>query len=321
MRLINRRLPHSLVLIYFFGMAFLQTHSPRQAIAQSKEQGKPLVLVSASYQKNILAICELDGTVIWQFETAGPEKGHAGHHEVQILNNGNILYHDDWTSVKEIRLDGTEVWKFDGSEVHAFTRLPNGDTMIAESGNERVIVVNQKGEVVSETPLGEQGRGKTRQVEVLENGNFLVCAEQPGTVTEYQPDGSVVWEYEIGTRVYGAIRLNNGNTLIGSGSGKSVVEVSPDKQVVWEIKETVPGTNITLNWTACLKQLPNGHIIVDNCHAGPDNPQLFQLDKDRKVVWEFNQFALVGNGMACFDYIDSDLADKVRKIIDDLPNH
>ena len=53
-------------------------------------------------------------------------------------------------------------------------------------------------------------------------------------VTEYDPEGKVVWEYEIKTRVYGAIRLKSGNTLIASGSGNSVVEVTPDKKVVWE---------------------------------------------------------------------------------------
>ncbi len=284
----------------------------------SAEAAQPLVLVSASYGKNVLAICEKDGTVLWKHETAGPQQGHAGHHEVQMLDNGNILYHDDWDVVKEIQLDGTEVWNYASGNVHAFTRLANGHTMIAESKTGRIIVVDGQGKLVSETPLGKDGRGHTRQAEVLDSGNYLVCAENPGTVTEYDPSGKIVWEYEIGTRVYGAIRLKNGNTLIGSGSGNSVVEVSPDKKVVWEHKGSVPGADITLHWTACLKELSNGHLIVDNCHAGPDNPQLYELDENKKVVWEFNEFDLVGNGMACFDYIEGDKAAKVRKLIADL---
>jgi outer membrane protein assembly factor BamB len=271
--------------------------------------------VSASYQKNIIALCELDGTIVWQFKTGGPDGGHAGHHEVQMLDNGNILYHDDWNVVKELTLSGEEVWRYASQDVHAFTRLNNGNTMIAESGRERIIVVDAAGKIVSETPLGKDGRGKTRQAEVLANGNFLVCAEGPGTVTEYNAKGDIVWEYKIGTRVYGAIRLTNGNTLIGSGSGNSVVEVSPDKKVVWEVKSTVPDTKIELKWTACLKELSNGHIIVDNCHAGPDSPQLFELDPKRKVVWEFNEFDMVGNGMACFDYLEGEKATRVRKLV------
>jgi len=282
-------------------------------------QSEPLVLVSASYGKNVMAICELDGTVIWQQKTGGPERGHTGHHEIQMLENGNILYHDDWNVVKEMKLDGEEVWRYESKDVHAFTRMPNGNTMIAESGTNRIIIVDKDGKIVSETPLGADGRGKTRQAEVLENGNYLVCAERPGTVTEYDPKGKTVWEYNIDTRVYGAIRLRNGNTMICSGSGNSIVEVTPEKKVVWEVKSTVPNTKIELKWTACLKELSNGEIVIDNCHAGPDSPQLFKLDKDRKVVWQFNEFELVGNGMACFDYLEPKQAAKVRKIIAALP--
>ena len=47
-----------------------------------------LVLVSASYGKNILAITEANGDVIWSHKTAGQAKGHAGHHDVHMLSNG-----------------------------------------------------------------------------------------------------------------------------------------------------------------------------------------------------------------------------------------
>jgi outer membrane protein assembly factor BamB len=282
-------------------------------------QAQSLLLVSASYGKNVVALCERDGTVLWKFKTLGGNRGHAGHHEVQMLDNGNILFHDDWQTVKEMKLDGTVVWSYKSSDVHAFTRLADGNTMIAESGTGRILLVDKAGKLVSETPLGKDGRGRTRQAEVLENGNYLVCAERPGTVTEYNKKGDIVWEYEIKTRVYGAIRLKNGNTLIGSGSGHSVVEVSPEKKVVWEIKDTVPNTKIKLVWTACLKELPNGHLIIGNCHAGEDSPQVFELDKNRKVVWEFNEFDLVGNGMACWDFLDAKQAAKVRKQVAALP--
>jgi outer membrane protein assembly factor BamB len=281
----------------------------------SAAHAQSLLLVSASYGKNVIALCERDGTVLWKFKTLGGTRGHAGHHEVQMLDNGNILFHDDWNTVKEMKLDGKVVWSYKSSNVHAFTRLADGNTMIAESGTGRIIVVDQDEKLVSETPLGKDGRGSTRQAEVLDNGNYLVCAERPGTVTEYNPKGEIVWEYKINTRVYGAIRLKNGNTLICSGSGNSVVEVSPEKKVVWEIKSKVPDTDITLKWTACLKELPNGHLLIGNCHAGSDSPQVFELDKDRKVVWEFNEYELVGNGLACWDYLDADQSARVRKSV------
>ena len=164
-------------------------------LVASAAQAQDLFLVSASYGKNVIALCERDGSVLWQFKTGGPKRGHTGHHEIQMLDNGNILFHDDWDTVKEMKLDGTVVWSYKSSNVHAFTRLADGNTMIAESGSGRILLVNKAGKVVSATPLGKDGRGSTRQAEVLANGTYLVCAEGPGTVTEYNKKGDIVWEY------------------------------------------------------------------------------------------------------------------------------
>lgn len=282
-----------------------------------------LLLLGASYGKNILAICEADGTVLWRHDTAGPKKGHAGHHDVHLLSNGNILFHDSWTRTQELTLGKEVAWEYDSAtangntgkkvDVHAFARLDNGETVIVESGVGRIIHVDSEGKLVKSIPLGEGGRKKTRLMRVLENGNYLACAENPGVVTEYDGEGNVVWEYEIGTRVYGAIRLKNGNTLICSGSGNSVVEVTPEKEIVWEIAKSVPGTDITLGWMTTLQELPNGNFVVGNCHAGEGQPQVFEITRDKRVVWEFDQWELVGNGLACWQVLDAEQSALVRK--------
>ena len=286
-------------------------------------QSDRLVLVSASYGKNILAITEANGDVIWSHKTSGPEKGHAGHHDVHMLPNGNILFHETWQDVKEITLGKKIVMDYDcansnGNQgkrvnVHAFSRLANGNTQIVESGVGRVIDVDGSGKLIRSFALKPGGTSSTRWARATPQGTLLVCSEQPGVVTEYDQDGNVVWDYLIKTRVYGAIRLKNGNTLIASGSGNSVVEVTPDKKVVWEIKGKVPGTDIELKWMTCLQEMGNGNFMVGNCHAGPDNPQIFEITRDQKVVWEFNEFDLVGNGLACWQVMDGKKAKSLRK--------
>jgi len=221
-------------------------------IACSRANAERLVLASASYGKNIVAICASDGKVLWSHKTAGPKTGHAGHHDIQFLDNGNILFHENWTTIIEMTLDKKVVWTYDSStmngnkgkrvEVHAFLRLPSGLTMIAESGVGRIIEVDKHGKIHAEVKLKPGGTQNTRMARKLNNGNYLVCAENPGVVTEYNSKGEVAWEHPIKTRVYGAIRLRNGNTLIASGGGASVVEVTRDDKVVWEIKDTVPDT-------------------------------------------------------------------------------
>jgi hypothetical protein len=64
----------------------------------------------------------------------------------------------------------------------------------------------------------------------------------------------------------------------------------------------LPG--ITLAWVTTLHVLPNGNVIVGNCHAGPDNPQLFEVTRDKKVVWQFKDFKTFGNNLAAAHVLD-----------------
>ena len=286
-------------------------------------QAARLVLVGAAYGKNILAITDTRGNVVWSHKAAGPQRGHTGHHDVHFLPNGNILFHDTWTTLKEITLDKKVVWTYDSAkmngnkgkrvDVHAFARLENGNTMIVESAVGRVIEVDKAGKLVHQFALKPGGTRSTRWARHTPKGTLLVCSENPGIVIEYNRKGEVVWDYLIKTRVYGAIRLKNGNTLIASGSGKSIVEVTPERDVVWVVKGQVPGTEIGLGWMTCLQELKNGNRIIGNCHAGDKNPQIFEITHDKKVVWEFDEWDLVGNGLACWQVLDDRQSALVRK--------
>lgn len=282
-----------------------------------------LVLASASYGKNIVAICDAEGKVLWSHKTAGPKTGHAGHHDIQLLDNGNILFHENWSTIIEMTLDKKIVWTYDSSlmngnkgkrvDVHAFQRLPNGLTMIAESGVGRLIEVDKDGKIHAEVKLKPGGTQNTRMARKLDNGNYLVCAENPGVVTEYNSKSEVVWEHPIKTRVYGAIRLRNGNTLIASGGGSSVVEVTREGKTVWQIKDSVPDAKITLKWTTFLTELDNGNLIVGNCHAGEKSPQIFEINRAKNVVWQFNRYDIFGDGLACSQVLSDAQSALVRK--------
>jgi len=287
-----------------------------------------LVLVGASYGKNIIAICDEKGEVLWSFKTGGPKRGHTGHHDIQLLPNGNILYHDTWTKTSEITLSKQIVWTYDSAnmngnkgkvDVHAFKRLPNGNTVIVESKVGRIIEVDKEGKLIHSFPLRKGGTASTRLMRMTKEGTYLVCSENPGIVVEYNKKGEVVWQYLVKNRIYGAIRLSNGNTLIATGNGKSIIEVTPDKKVVWEIKGQVPNTEIKLGWMTCLQELPNGNYVIGNCHAGDKNPQIFTINpKTKKVVWEFDEFELVGNGLACWEVLSEEQSAMIRKKLSTL---
>jgi hypothetical protein len=125
--------------------------------------------------------------------------------------------------------------------------------------------------------------------------------------------GKVVWTYTLGLagrpasgghgpeghgdHVYSAYRLPSGNTLIGCGNGNRVIEVNPEGKTIWAIEQKeLPG--ITLAWVTMLQVLPNGNIVIGNCHAGLQNPQLIEVTRDKKVVWTLKDFKNLGNSTA-----------------------
>jgi len=273
-----------------------------EAPLASQLQGRRIL--AGDYSKKRIAIVDEGGHVSWEY----PIKDI---HDLHVLPNGNILFQTSWTQLLEMRPDGEIVWSYDAStmngnqgkrvEVHAFQRLANGLTMVAESGPRRIIEVDHHGVIHKEIALKvdhPDPHRDTRMARKLDNGHYLVCHEADHTVREYDRDGKVVWEYVTGGEVYGATRLRNGHTLIGNGSGHNVLEVNSAGEIVWSLSQReLPG--IELAWVTTVEELPNGHFMIGNCHAGPQQPQIIEVNRDKKVIWSFLNFDAFGNAMPC----------------------
>jgi hypothetical protein len=269
--------------------------------------------------KKRVVIISASGQVEWETPNPAPET-----HDIQMLPNGNILFQTGYTTVIEVNPEKQTVWKYEAKpkegytgrvEIHSYQRLKNDATLVAESGNARLVEVDRSGaiiKIVSLTVDNPNAHRDTRMVRKLDNGNYLVCHEGDGKIREYDTHGKVVWTYALdlngrpaspghgpeghGTSVFGAIRLKNGNTLIAGGNNNRVLEVTREGKVVWSIdQKELPG--ITLAWVTTLEVLPNGHLIFGNTHAGPENPQLIEVTRDKKVVWTLKDFQTFGNNL------------------------
>lgn len=268
-----------------------------------------------------LAVVSADGKVEW-------EMPWGGIHDLHVMDNGHIMCQQGPAKVAEIDPKTKRVvWSYDSAkengnegkriEVHGMQPLPDGKVMIAESGVGRIIEVDRDGKITKEVKLKvskPNPHRDTRLARKLENGNYLVSHEGDGVVREYDgKTGEVVWEFEIplygrepadghgpeafGNQTFSALRLANGNTLIGTGNGHSLLEVTPAKEVVWKLdQKELPG--ITFAWITTLEVLPDGHYVIGNAHAGPDNPQIVEIDpKTKAVVWKFHDFEGFGNDL------------------------
>jgi hypothetical protein len=290
----------------------------------------PITLAECSSGRRILAadkgrilIVSADGKVEW--EAPAPVTVH----DLSLLPSGNVLFQTSYQRVVEITPDKRVVWEWVARpkpgyagpvEIHAFQRLKDGRTMIAESGNARIIEVDSAGNITHEIPLVLEKphfHRDTRLARKLDNGHYLVCHEGDGKVREYDGNGRVVWTYALelggreaaggheghGTAVYGAIRKRDGNTIIATGNGNRVIEVNRNGDTVWSVEQNeLPG--IRLAWVTTLQLLPNGNLVIGNCHAGPDNPQLIEVTRDKKVVWTLKNQDLFGNDLASAQVLD-----------------
>jgi hypothetical protein len=272
-----------------------------------------------------VAIVNAKGEVEWEVECKH------NSHDIALLPSGNLLLHVGPAKIVEMTPEKKVVWQYEAKpkagydgrvEIHAFQRLADGQTMVAESGNRRLVEVDAAGKIVKEVPLTVEHpdpHRDTRLARKLANGHYLVCHEGDGVVREYDDAGNVVWSYQLdlagrprspghgpeghGTEVFGALRLKNGNTLIACGNGNRVIEVTTEGKTAWSIEQDeLPG--IQLAWVTTLQVLPSGNVIVGNCHAGEANPQLFEVTREKEVVWTFRDFKHFGNSLAAAQVLD-----------------
>ena len=285
--------------------------------AAAEQTGTPRRVIAADDSRRTLAALAPDGRVEWR-------RANGAIHDLHLLPDGHLLLQDGWTRIIELDGDRNVVWEYDAAagdnagrpvEVHAFERLPDGATMIVESGPARIVEVDRDGTVRRRIPLTVDHpavHSDTRNARRTPQGTWLVAHERDGVVREYDDTGKVVWEFDVplfgrepkgghgpeayGDQVYSAVRLGNGNTLVGTGNGHAVLEVTPEKEIVWRVEQhDLPG--IVLAWVTQVWRLPDGRTRFVNCHAGPDNPQIIEVDRDKNVVWTFRDFDTFGDSM------------------------
>lgn len=276
-----------------------------------------------------LAVVAADGRVEW-------EMPWGAIHDMHLTPDGRVLVQKGGSEIAAIDRDARKVvWSYDAAkrkdnvgkkvEVHGFQPLVNGGLMIAESGPGGIIEIDRDGNVVHEIKLQvdrPHPHTDTRLARKLAGGNYLVCQEGDGVVREYDPAGRVVWKFAVplfgkeprgghgpeafGNKVFAAVRLAGGNTLLSTGNGHGVLEVTPAGEIVWQLHQNdLP--DITLAWVTTLEVLPNGNYVIGNCHAGPDNPVLIEIEpRSKRVVWTYDGHGEFGNSVSNTMLLDVD---------------
>lgn len=248
------------------------------------------------------AIIGEDNSILWEV------KGWS--RDGYVLPNKNILV-SMGNEVREYTRDKKIVFRYklskENKEIGTSVRLKNGNTLIVERGKKpRLLEVDANGKIVVEVPLQPETNNahmQTRMARKLKNGNYLVPHLLAFAVKEYTPTGKVVKTFntdmpELGGRKarnwpFTAIRLENGNTLINLTNGNKTIEVDVNGKVVWRVDNShVQGRFAD----PCGGQrLSNGNTVI--CSYGQrkgDRAKAFEVNRDKKVVWEYIDPAVRG---------------------------
>ena len=245
--------------------------------------GNPTVLVN---EKN---------EIVWQTKGYGRDGF--------VLKSGNVLV-SIGNEAKEITREGNVVWSYKLSkgnkELGSSVRLDNGNTLIVERGvKPQLLEVCKDGSIAVTVPLKpdtQNGHMQTRMARKLPNGNYIVPHLLAFAVKEYKPDGTVVRTIrtdleELGGRKaknwpFTAIQLKGGNLLVNLTNGNKTVEFDPSGKVAWRVDNSHVDGRFA---DPCGGQrLANGNTLI--CSYGQrkgDMPKLFEVTRDKKVVWEY----------------------------------
>jgi hypothetical protein len=238
------------------------------------------------------------GEEIWNTQRPGARDGF-------VLENGHILI--CWADeVVEYDLNKKIIFSYKRSapemELGTAVRLPNGSTMITESGkNPRIVEVDHQGNVLVSVPLQPETDNihmQTRMARKLPNGNYLVPHLLAFAVKEYNPAGEVVNIFRTDTEEFGgrgeenwpftAIRLKNGNTLVSLTHGNKIVEFSKAGKLLWKVANQDLAQPLFSD-PCGLQRLPNGNTMICS-YGAKEGARVFELNSKNEIVWTYEKY-------------------------------
>jgi hypothetical protein len=203
-----------------------------------------------------------------------------------------------------VNQDGGLAWTYTDLSAPVCARvLANGDVLVTDQGNNRIIEVAPDAGPTA-APLWSYGPttdagpflNGPNSAERTASGTTVIADEGNGRVVEVAQDGGLVWQYALPTNDAGespevayASRLPNGDTLITDSTDDLILEVAPDGGVVWQYHDV--GDAGPTGPTRAVR-LASGHTLISNQTDG----RVFEIDNavPPKVVASY--LTLPGDG-------------------------
>lgn len=215
------------------------------------------------------------------------------NHQLLVTDIGNL----DRTGGHVLVTDFSDrlIWEYAGhlDIPHAAYPMPNGDVLIADTGDNRVIEVNRSSQIVWDSDNLGKGHGVLGQgtmsdgrpllypndAKPLANGHILISCRLQNRVIEITRTGQIVREIDGLHGQHNPDLLKNGDVLIADSGADRVVEVNQRGNIVWQFGGESGGADI-LNWPRDANLLPNGHILITDSA----NDRLIEVTRSHRIV-------------------------------------
>lgn len=279
---------------------------PPLLIAATERASLLIAFVDRLYEVEIVEI-GLDGDLLWHLAAGGPRFGCPA--SLQRLRNGNLLIADEFCSTAtEIDRAGAIVWRFGKekdpakrpdrlSNPHGARELADGQRLIADTRNHRVLLVGHGG-TQAIVPSGTTLCCPTSAM-ALGDGRTLVSDAGHRRVIELDADGRVVWQFGDGGIEQHLLSfprsvecLGPDVYLVADTANDRVVRLRDGVPEAWPMNGTAQ-----LFWPRCARLTPSGSLLV----ADGRNARVVELSPSGTVLNELHRVMLDGRELALND--------------------
>jgi hypothetical protein len=151
------------------------------------------------------------------------------------------------------------------------TFLPNFHVLITDQGNNRIIEVNLRKQIVWQYPGSNTNPSdqlsNPNSAELLENGHILIADENNNRALEVTRADQIVKTYTAGGTLGAcafASRLDNGHTLLTDTGHSLAVEVDANDNVVWQFATDTDPKSIAAPLPTRAVRLRNGDTLISD---------------------------------------------------------
>jgi sugar lactone lactonase YvrE len=215
--------------------------------------------------------------------------------DVERLPNGNTLITDAgyWSGqgseILEVDLLGNIVWSYDKDLrfAHSAKLIQGEKILIADTTNNRILIVDRDGNIVFSSEEWGDGSGKLsdgsklfypNDAHLMTTGHFVITDRNNDRVIVVDELGEIIHSFSGLKHPHNGEVLANGNLLFANSDANMVQELDSKGNVVWSYGD---GRSEILNWPRDADRLDNGNTLITDSK----NHRVLEVTPGGEIAW------------------------------------